>query len=303
MQVSVIIPFFNAADHLDLAISSVLIQAEVAELILVDDGSTDQSLNICQKWAAKDSRIVICQSESHKNEGPGAARNRGLQAATKPFIAFLDADDHYLKGRFRDDQVLFYNFGDAAGVYNSILIETWNQQEIRLFNSVFRHHLVLKLELPYQKIDTREIFQSNGVHLNGLTIRRDILPKVGYFDESLRQGQDLDFIFRLLQTATVYAADQSRPKAVYYIHKENSVFQTPKTIFYRKKLYRKLFMQSIQSWKTLGLSSIFLRFYLEYHYLEKYHNRQRWRRWTKIALLPSAIFQLFFDKYSTLHEH
>ncbi len=302
MQVSVIIPFFNASDHIDLAISSALIQPEVSELILVDDGSTDQSLEICQQWASKDQRIVICHADGNKNKGPGAARNRGIRASTKPFIAFLDADDHYLKERFRDDKVLFYNFGEAVGVYNSILIETWNQQEIPFLNNVFRHHLVLKLDMPYQKIRTQEIFQSNGVHLNGLTIRREILPRVGLFDERLRQGQDLDFLFRLIQTGVVYAADQSRPKAVYYIHKGNTVFQLPKTLFYRKKLYRKLLLLSLQSRKIIGLSPAFFRFFLEYYYLEKYQNKQRWRRWMKITLLPSAIFQLIFGKNTTWRE-
>lgn len=88
---SVIIPFYNNEHYLPQTIESVLNQTyKNLELILVDDGSTDNSLRICQEVASKDSRIQIIKKE---NGGVSSARNCGLEAARGTYIAFLDGDD------------------------------------------------------------------------------------------------------------------------------------------------------------------------------------------------------------------
>jgi glycosyltransferase involved in cell wall biosynthesis len=86
--VSVIVPVFNAAKYLDEAIGSILSQTYPnVEVIAVNDGSTDVSLNILEKYS---SRITIIDST---NKGTPAARNLGIQAAKGSYLAFLDADD------------------------------------------------------------------------------------------------------------------------------------------------------------------------------------------------------------------
>ena len=89
--VSVIIPVYNTAQYLPACIDSVLSQTYASlELFLVDDGSTDESLEICQKYAQADARVVVMTKE---NGGQGTARNMALDRMTGEYILFVDSDD------------------------------------------------------------------------------------------------------------------------------------------------------------------------------------------------------------------
>ncbi|MBD5192634.1 MAG: glycosyltransferase [Bacteroidales bacterium] len=90
-MVSVIVPVYNAQNYLEDAINSILGQTECdLELILVDDGSTDDSLKICNAAAKKDNRVVILTTP---HAGVSAARNAGIDISKGEFITFVDADD------------------------------------------------------------------------------------------------------------------------------------------------------------------------------------------------------------------
>ena len=91
LKSSVIIPTYNRAQVIQRAVDSVLSQTfRDFELLIIDDGSTDDSLNVLQSLAHNDKRMrVVTQS----NQGAGPARNRGLDIARGEYIAFLDADD------------------------------------------------------------------------------------------------------------------------------------------------------------------------------------------------------------------
>lgn len=98
-KVSVIIPIYNMGKYLVECLESVREQTlSNIEIIAINDGSTDDSLNILKKNAENDKRIIILDKE---NEGVGAARNDGLKVACGEFIAFMDPDDYY-----PDDKVL-----------------------------------------------------------------------------------------------------------------------------------------------------------------------------------------------------
>ena len=90
-MISVIVPIYNTAQYLDRCISSLVNQTiKDIEIILVDDGSQDASLNICQTWAKEDKRIIVIEQE---NSGVSAARNKGLAYAEGEYILLLDSDD------------------------------------------------------------------------------------------------------------------------------------------------------------------------------------------------------------------
>ena len=90
MKVSIVIPVYNVQDYLAECIRSVLKLKTETEIILVDDGSTDNSGTLCDEWAGKDARIRVIHQT---NGGLSAARNTGIQAATGEYILFLDSDD------------------------------------------------------------------------------------------------------------------------------------------------------------------------------------------------------------------
>lgn len=90
-MVSVIIPVYQAEKYLARCISSVKGQTyKNLEILLVDDGSKDESLSICKKLAQKDMRIRVFH---HENMGVAATRNRGMDEAQGEFVYFLDSDD------------------------------------------------------------------------------------------------------------------------------------------------------------------------------------------------------------------
>lgn len=94
IDVSVIIPCFNHAATLPRAVESALLQTGVAEIIVVDDASTDHSVGVAQELCARSGRVQLHQLA--KNSGPGATRNCGVAKASGSHIVFLDADDELL---------------------------------------------------------------------------------------------------------------------------------------------------------------------------------------------------------------
>lgn len=93
IKISVIIPVYNAEQYLKQCMESVLGQTlKEIEIICIDDGSTDNSLNILREYQKKDNRIIIFSQE---NQGAAVARNKGLELAKGIYVAFMDPDDYY----------------------------------------------------------------------------------------------------------------------------------------------------------------------------------------------------------------
>lgn len=110
MKISVIVPVYNSAEYLDRCVSSVRNQSILSwELIMIDDGSKDNSFELMQQYAEEDDRIKVFHQ---KNAGPGIARNTGLLYATGEYIVFLDSDDYLALDYLRilskhDEDVVF----------------------------------------------------------------------------------------------------------------------------------------------------------------------------------------------------
>lgn len=99
-KISVIIPVYNAQNHLAKCIDSLIVQSYCnLEIILIDDGSTDNSPTICDSYAGKDDRIVVVHK---KNAGVSEARNTGIRYSTGEYICFLDSDDFVEKDLIED---------------------------------------------------------------------------------------------------------------------------------------------------------------------------------------------------------
>ena len=91
-MISVIVPVYNTAPFLNRCVESILGQTyEHLQVILVDDGSTDESGGLCDQWAVRDPRVQVIHQE---NGGLSAARNAGLEICTGEFVAFVDSDDY-----------------------------------------------------------------------------------------------------------------------------------------------------------------------------------------------------------------
>lgn len=109
-NISVIIPVYNAERFVGRCIESVKAQTYTDwEMILVDDGSKDRSLEVCRMYAGSDDRIRVIHQE---NAGPGMARNAGLECAEGRYVVYIDSDDYVEKEYFEllsehDEDVVF----------------------------------------------------------------------------------------------------------------------------------------------------------------------------------------------------
>lgn len=180
-QVSVIIPSYNRGWIIKEAIDSVLAQDYRAfELIVVDDGSTDNTSEILDSY--KDDIKVLFQD----NNGVSAARNRGVAASLGRFVAFLDSDDLWLPQKL-STQVAFFNKTPDALICQTE--EFWIRNGIRV-NPKKRH-----------KKPSGMIFEPSLalclVSPSAVMIRRSLFDRVGGFDETLPACEDYDLWLRI----------------------------------------------------------------------------------------------------------
>ena len=101
ISISVVIPMFNISEYISQCLESVLAQnIDSFEVIAVDDGSTDDTLEIAKKYQKKYSNLKVLHQD---NKGAGAARNLGISEAKGKYIAFMDGDDLYPDGKIQSE--------------------------------------------------------------------------------------------------------------------------------------------------------------------------------------------------------
>lgn len=186
MQVSVIIPTYNRAGSVGQAIDSVLTQTVPAgEIIVVDDGSTDHTSKVLDRYGL---RIHVIRQP---NKGVSAARNAGLAAAQNDWVAFLDSDDVWTRRRL---ELLHRDCaGSAAGVHVADILFLGAGYEETLF-------ALRGLSFPpdaAQHVDRPLPYVSSGLSLCSSAVRTDWIRACGGFNEDMRMFEDLDLLVRL----------------------------------------------------------------------------------------------------------
>jgi glycosyltransferase involved in cell wall biosynthesis len=185
-RVSVVIPAFNAERTLARAVDSVLAQQGVedtAEIIVCDDGSTDRTAEVLEQYG---DRLVVVRQE---NRGRGAARNACLARARGEFIAFLDADDKWVPRRLAIGLNAALTHPDCDVFYGNALVMDGAGTIYRAMNGEW-HVGHSGWVFPY-------LLRHNFVPLPTVLVRRTAVDAAGWFDESLRRSQDLEWLLRL----------------------------------------------------------------------------------------------------------
>ena len=231
-QVSVVIPVYNAAEFVSEAVESALIQPETAEVILVEDNSTDNSLNICHTLADKFEKVRLYQHPNRINRGAGPSRNLGIQKSTCSFIAFLDADDFYLPGRFARTAEIFAADPGCDGVYEAVGIHF--DDDAGRNRWLASSMAGVELTTINRQVAPEDLFRvlikggSGHIHLNGLIIKRSILAKSGTMNEAIADTlhEDTDFILKLAAVGILIPGRIDKASSMRRVHANNRVSAT-----------------------------------------------------------------------------
>ena len=231
-DVSIIIPVYNVQAFFDKCICSVLEQTlQSIEIILVDDGSTDQSGILCDAYAARDERIKVIHIQ---NGGPARARNQGIQLARGKYIGFVDADDYVAPQMFEclyklveqtdsDIAICGYSIEIAGDVYPV------KMDFVPLYSG--------KEEIKEQLIQRYYTGNNSGLYSmwNKLFRRSFLVSNNLKIDEALRRGEDAWFVFDCLKTADIVCY---LPKELYfYCQNTMSIMHTLSLDQYEKWAY------------------------------------------------------------------
>jgi glycosyltransferase involved in cell wall biosynthesis len=229
--ISIVIPVFNGQIHLRETIESALNQDyKNTELIIVDDGSTDKTSTILDRY--QDNALIIRQS----NSGPGAARNNGIRRAAGELIAFLDADDLWPKDNLSHHVNVFRTHANFDVVLGRVqCLRAINPKEPQTTTDGFaapNSYLNHQLSVPFYS------------YLFGATVAKaHVFQTVGLIDEQHYLGEDVDWFLRVRESHT--AMLQTEHIALHYrrhdtsltcINKENSMLRVLKESLDRRRV-------------------------------------------------------------------
>ncbi|HBO03255.1 MAG TPA: glycosyl transferase family 2 [Eubacterium sp.] len=212
-KVSVIVPIYNVAPFVAKCIESIMQQSyKNIEIVLVDDGSTDDSGKICDEYEKKDERITVIHK---KNAGVSAARNRGIDASTGDYVCFVDGDDYimqdyveYLLKLAEDNNTDIALSTKCFTSYD--LKQNLDTKEV-VYSGERATEAILCYEIPigvYNKIFTKK-FLDNGVR----------------FEENLCIGEGFNFNTAAFQRAEFVAIGRRK---IYFYRKDNENSVTTK---------------------------------------------------------------------------
>lgn len=210
-KISIIIPIFNSANTLDKCINSLICQSySNLEIILIDDGSLDNSFEICKMYQKKDKRIIIYQK---KNTGVSDTRNFGINIATGDYICFVDSDD-FVHPDFCKVLLNNMNLFDAdlscCGYYESYD----NNYKLKLndsnYKTVLQNDKYIGIYKYYQGFLCNKLYKSNIIKNNNLKL-----------NENIAMCEDLLFNVTYLKLCDKVVYDNNKLYC-YYISKTNA---------------------------------------------------------------------------------
>ncbi|REG91523.1 glycosyltransferase family 2 protein [Algoriphagus antarcticus] len=205
-MVSVIIPTYNSAEFISRAIDSVIDDSLVGEVFIVDDASTDNTVEVINQYLPSSEKLILLTQS--KNQGACAARNIGLKHAKYDWIQFLDSDDVILKGKFQRQLKLASNGNVDLIVGSYYRIENGLKTQVN----------------PLQK-DIFQAFTNYAVgNTNSNLWKKEFLIKIGGWREDWPSGQDYEIVLRALKSNSSIKFD-NEPSSE-YIKRSGSISNT-----------------------------------------------------------------------------
>lgn len=256
MQISVVIPVYNAAAFVREAVESALAQPETAEVVLVEDGSPDGSLAVCEELAATHGAVLLYRHPNGENRGAGATRNLGILHSRFEFVAFLDADDFYLADRFGMPRQILEADPVLEGVYEAVGTHVEDQAGLAQWESHGKPAdfltTVSERVAPERLLAELCLGELGHFHLDGLVVKRSVFERTGPFDEHLRLHQDTAMMYKLAAVARLAPGSLEQPVAMRRVHAQNRI-SAPRSAsdIYEKRM---LLFETLWEWAKANLS-------------------------------------------------
>jgi glycosyltransferase involved in cell wall biosynthesis len=210
--ISVIIPTYNRSERIRCAIQSVLDQTySDLELIVVDDGSNDDTVQIIQEYARNDLRIRLLVHSERK--GAQAARNTGILAARGEWIAFLDSDDKWLRDSLNSRLQTAVTSGSHVVHSDCYVLDPGSAGPRRMGVPPMQGHVY------------RQLLQTYGPTFQAMLVSKEALARIGYLDEKIVSWQEWDTAIRL---AKYYEFSfTSKPTFIYDCRHADTISKNP----------------------------------------------------------------------------
>ena len=227
-SVSVVIPAYNAASYVVDALNSVLGQTmQPTELLIVDDGSSDRTIEVVNAWRDAHRPAFDVQLVPQQNAGAPSARNTGIRRASQEWVALLDADDVWETGHIATLVDAVNSAPDVVAAYGAgrLLVDGVTQQ--RPYDDFWdspsrRFGVPVSKGSAYLRIDFRafaRLAKGNFIKPSSLMFSRQAALSVGLFNVALRSAEDREFLVRLLRVGDfVYTPE---PITQYRWHDDN----------------------------------------------------------------------------------
>lgn len=219
MKISVIVPVYNASQYLRECIESTLSQSfRDFELILVNDGSTDDSLSICKSYERQDNRITVI---SGANGGVSKARNRGLDAAKGEWITFADADDYFLDDALSTLYERAMQAGTDLVLANALKLKNGKSSELhRLKNEVLPNAIMfIKHFALWGYLFNADIIRKNRLRfIDGLAYSEDriFIYQMARYCKTIAFCNKPVYVYRINETSACSSQDGVR-KACHHL--------------------------------------------------------------------------------------
>lgn len=265
MSISVVIPVHNAEKFVRAAVFSAVQQKEVSEILLIDDGSSDGSLQTCYQAAADYERVRVLQHAQGRHQGLVATRNLGIREAQQDFVAFLDSDDYFLPRRFAAPLRALLLRPEIDGIYEAV--ETFFEPESDK-DKYFQIHnkTLISMDAAYTNQDLFTAIAS-GEHgypnLMGMLFRKEALVRVGMFDDGLEMHDNTALILKMAASANLVPGRLQKAVTRHRIHTDNQSLNEPWNM---REMWKVLWDWSKQQ---SGLSSELKNQILSYYLSEK----------------------------------
>lgn len=234
--VSVVIPAYNTEKYIEETIWAVLTQSvKNIEIIVVDDGSLDNTATLISAICDKDERLVLIKQ---KNQGVSSARNKGFYHSKGRYISYLDADDVWDKDNLKLWLEKFDSDNEFGAVHSDCQVINSESEKQEVYHNGAEGYLLDKLLLGGKWI--------NGT--SGSIYKREVIEKVGGFDPELSTVADQEFFFRV---ANKYKVGRVAKVTWYYrIHSTNmhyslSLNEKETLLAYKKATDYKLFKSDL----------------------------------------------------------